>query len=136
MKTALSALCMVLAGCSTDPSAGMVAARECGVAKYVAYEIKGRASSAAVIPDFDGRRWWVYSEDMRGALPQFFMSDESRAAMICGFVPEARNARWEPVRDEPATARMTFGCLPRAYATVLRHGGRIVYEPGHYYATR
>jgi len=96
------ALACWLCSCSTDPNAGMVAARECGMSHYLTIERDGQPDSVAVFPH--NGRWWMFHPSS-GSWP---MESTANPPPVCiwAVLDGAHNASWQPhsaarMRDTP-----------------------------------
>src|SRR4051812_4174802 len=125
-----------LASCTTtDPNAGMVAAREAGVDKYLTFTRHGKTDSAALLP-FEGK-WWFYhpsngstSTGIPVTSPPPVLSARLYLEGISG------SSKWETVQPFPTVAELRNGCLPRALSVVRSSGGSFCKVPGHVQVTR
>jgi hypothetical protein len=121
MTLIASILCaLLLCSCTTDPNAGMVAARITGQSEYLAFSSNGKADSAAIFPH-DGRRYIYHPSFGSRTLPE---GDYPATACLPGSV-------MAPVLAEPRDADLLNGCLPRAIAETRKKGGRVVIAQNH-----
>ncbi len=122
------ALIFALCSCSTDPNAGMVAARDAGMPRYISFDYAGEQDSAAVLP-FRGE-WWFYHPSIGSRETR--VSTASRPPNFAQFfLPSIANPHWEDVRPEPRHAELAKGCLPIALADHRLHGGRLYTTRDH-----
>lgn len=110
-------IALMLCSCTTDPYAGMEAARRMGQKQCLAYSWRGRGETAAVFP-FAGRTW-VYHPT-------------TGSAVIDGHDPlSIPGSVWTPVQCVHQDARLDGACLPLAIADVRQNGGRVVIAGHH-----
>ncbi len=104
---------LLLASCTTDRDAGMVAAREMGLKEYIIFP-RGGHYDTAVIFEFQGKKWMYHP-----SIGSFPVSDEH--------VKELRDHGFMlPVLAQDKISPLPEGCLPRAIADVRAHGGHVV----------
>jgi hypothetical protein len=118
--------------CATDPNAGMVAAREAGMRKYLEFSRNGERDSAALIP-FEGQ-WWFYHPSS-GSTSTTIPSTHDPPRWV-GYYLDGVSGRpkWKSVKSYPEEAELRNGCLPRALAGVRESGGHVEKSPGHAWA--
>jgi len=112
-----------------DPHAGMVAAREMGLAHYVEFQRHGKPDSAALF--FWRGNWWIYHPSL--ASMKTAMADPTHVPLAVTLVIEGASGPilWKTVRNTPTTAVLANGCLPRAVAEVHKYGGGILVTQNH-----
>jgi hypothetical protein len=137
MKLYLTLLLVALsctASFASDPNAGMVAAREMGLANYVEFKNNGKADSAALF--FWRGNWWVYHPSF-GSMKTVMEDPDSVPLMVTLVIDGAVGPlQWKPITDMSLKAELTNGCLPRAVAEVRKHGGGILITQNHAKAIR
>lgn len=116
-----------ICGCIDTSTCGRVAAHECGMQKYLAFERNGKPDSAAVIP-FRGK-WWVYHPSMLAQMT-LVETDQEPQLWMASFVKGATNPRFEWTGN-PAPQYLPNGCLPNAILSHRIHGGRLVIDGTH-----
>jgi hypothetical protein len=112
-----------------DSQAGMVAARDMGLAKYVEFKNHGKTDSAALF--YWRGNWWIYHPSY-GSMRTEFNNVKSNPLVAALTIDGATGPlKWKPVPRKPMTARLANGCLPRAIAEARKNGGGILVTANH-----
>ncbi len=120
-------LSVVLASCSTDPNAGMVAARIAGESHCLSFIRRGKADTAAMFRFND--YWYIYDHE-RGSQCTLTRATKPPPPWIHQWLDGVEGkGTWIPVSGEPKDADLRNGCLPRAIAEARQRGGRILISP-------
>lgn len=130
MKAVASILCACLVACTTDPNAGMVAARQSGAAHYLAFTRNGQPDSAAVFP-FLGR-WMVYHPSLGASIDTLVPTTKPAPMWVHAWLDGVEgSAHWVGVTPGPMDEAQPYGCLPYALASLREHGGALVITQNH-----
>lgn len=137
MKITILAFLSALFGSSTfttDPNAGMVAAREMGLPNYVEFQHAGKTDSAALF--YWRGNWWVYHPSF-GSM-KTVLDDPKTVPLAATLAIDGATGPlvWKKVSATPLTAELGRGCLPLAVADVRKHGGGIAVTQNHARAVR
>jgi hypothetical protein len=124
IRTTLLVLFCFSCSCTTDPNAGMVAARISGMPQYLSFQRNGSLESAALLP-YKGQ-WWFYHPDT-GSVPTMTPTSKEPPNYVALFLNGVETRPiWKDVKNEPADARLDMGCLPRALHSNRINGGVLI----------